>query len=488
MASPDLHVGLVYSPGLAPLLSPELGLVDIIEVEPQFFWRELHGRDGVLSSSEELEKLFGSPIPKLVHSVGCPVGGSCAADHRQLSLLRHAVANLKPLWVSEHLSFTRVRMGGTPVHPLFLLPPLQTEQGVAQADNSIRALKHTLEAPLAIETGVSYLSPLAGELADGEFIARVAEAADCGILLDLHNLLANERNGRQSAKDVLARLPLERVWELHVAGGYEEDGYWIDAHSGPADAAVLELLEYVLPSAPNLRAVIFEVLPSLVYRVGLDQIAIHLKQLKSICMRSRSAEFSRGAAIRRVAPSPTVSATPVEPLNNVSPVEWERTLVNLVLGRPGTGTLPNLGVDPGIEIYKNLVKSFRRGMVSDALTMTIRLLILQRGVSFVDALFEEYWAANTPEPFTSTEARGFAQFLSEKNLPIPYLADILKIECATLIARVEQHDATATVAVEPRQLLSALGAGHLPTAIESGCYELEILAEKMAGASYFCSH
>jgi hypothetical protein len=30
---------------------------------------------------------------------------------------------------------------------------------------------------------------------------------------------------------VLAELRLERVWEVHPAGGEELDGYWLDAHS-----------------------------------------------------------------------------------------------------------------------------------------------------------------------------------------------------------------------------------------------------------------
>ena len=47
----------------------------------------------------------------------------------------------------------------------------------------------------------------------------MADAADCGILLDLHNVLCNARNGRQSVAAFCYTLPLKRVWELHLAGG-----------------------------------------------------------------------------------------------------------------------------------------------------------------------------------------------------------------------------------------------------------------------------
>jgi uncharacterized protein len=47
----------------------------------------------------------------------------------------------------------------------------------------------------------------------------------------LHNLWCNQLNGRQQVLDVLAELPLDRVWEVHLAGGKEMDGLWLDAHS-----------------------------------------------------------------------------------------------------------------------------------------------------------------------------------------------------------------------------------------------------------------
>jgi uncharacterized protein len=66
---------------------------------------------------------------------------------------------------------------------------------------------------------------------DGVFVGAVAESADCGILLDLHNVFANGVNGRQPVEDFLAQLPLDRVWEIHLAGGFDMEGLWLDAHS-----------------------------------------------------------------------------------------------------------------------------------------------------------------------------------------------------------------------------------------------------------------
>ena len=122
--------------------------------------------------------------------------------------------------------------------------------------------------PFLIETGLNFLRSRPGELSDGTFIASVADGSDCGILLDLHNLLANERNGREPVSDVLSDLPLERVLEVHVAGGFEFDGYYLDAHVGGPDRESLMLLADVLPCLPNVRAVTFEAVPESLAALG----------------------------------------------------------------------------------------------------------------------------------------------------------------------------------------------------------------------------
>ena len=162
-----------------------------------------------------------------MHSVGCPVAGLDNGLNEQRMALAESIRLLDPPWVSEHLSFDRYCDDGRQVHAGFLLPSIQSEESVALAARNLRRLQHLADRPILFETGVNYLRPWPGEMADGEFFAAVAQRADCGILLDLHNLFANERNGRQSMCDVLDTLPLDRVIEVHLAGGEWLDGYWL---------------------------------------------------------------------------------------------------------------------------------------------------------------------------------------------------------------------------------------------------------------------
>ena len=88
---------------------------------------------------------------------------------------------------------------------------------------------------------------------DGEFFAAVAEEAECGILLDLHNLYCNEKNGRSRLRDVLGAMPMDRVWEVHLAGGQEQGRFYLDGH--PIDAGD------VFETVGSLGVEVAEILP-----------------------------------------------------------------------------------------------------------------------------------------------------------------------------------------------------------------------------------
>jgi uncharacterized protein (UPF0276 family) len=241
-----------------------------------------------------------------MHGVGQPLGGSCDDPLDWQTPWGRCCRTLAPAWVSEHLSFNRFVEDGAGAAPVpgssgiaqtsFLLPPRQTAAGLAVARRNIERLQRASGGrAVAFETGVNYLQPRADELADGDFFATLAGQAGCHILLDLHNLWVNERNGRQPMEAVLAALPLDRVCELHLAGGAQLDGYWLDAHDRLADPALIERAAALIPRLPNLGAIVFEVLPAYIEGLGLDAIADQLDTLQAL-WRLRPAQRVRPAA------------------------------------------------------------------------------------------------------------------------------------------------------------------------------------------------
>jgi len=454
-----LGVGLVFSPKLLPLLREGDEVASVIEIEPQTLWQlsRTDLRRPYLLNGERLAELASLPQAKLLHSVGMPVGGSRPAEAAQVELVRSMTEALRPVWASEHLSFNVFRDGQGWASAGFLLPPRQVPATVAMAARRVRELGSALECPVAFETGVNYLSLQPGELADGDFFRSVAEEADCGILLDLHNLWANARNGRSPVRDVLAQLPLERVWEVHLAGGMEFNGYWLDAHCGAIPDAVLEIAGEWIPRMPNLGALIFEILDEHVAGLGLDGVARQLDKMRHIwALRPAREEMTLHW------PTTTERALDVASVDDSVRV-WENSLGALVIGRSPDGDTDDglfrrLSSDAGLDVLRQLVFDSRAGFVSQGLRQTMTLLLGNLGPAVVRGLLQEFMHNQSPELFVSAEADSFARFLKAKaqDLCVPYLEEVLGFEHALIRAVLHGECSTVTFKHEPSALFDAL--------------------------------
>jgi uncharacterized protein len=455
---PDLGVGIIHLPGLEPLVEAAQDLLDVVEIEPQTSW--YRSTRGYRERADALARVEELPYPALVHGVGFPVGGTHPPDPAAVALFAGTVARLSAPWCSEHLSFNRFTDGEREHGTLFLLPPVQTPAAVAVAAANIRRMQQAVGVPFAFETGVNYLRPQPGELTDGAFFAAVAEAADCGILLDLHNLWCNERNGRQPVLEVLAELPLERVWEVHLAGGQELDGFWLDAHSGPVPDDLMALAGTVLPTLPNVHAVIFEMGGPHLTPGSLPRLVDQLELIRGLW-------DSRGRS--SAAPGP-VARAPHPPTGLPAPADWETALGRAVTGAPGPSA------DPGIGVIRRIVQQARAGMVTEGLPRSVRLVLLAAGEARLQALLADFWSSASPEQFAGREAAAFGRHLLERAGDIPYLADTVSLELALLRAQEEDAAQEILLTADPARLLAALGAGTLPTPGPAGPYLVTVPA------------
>ena len=459
---PDLGVGIVYIPGIAQLIEDDGVAIDVIEVEPQTLWRRREERyepDG-----DVVGLISAMPQRKLVHGVGCPIGGSVPHEEEQVALFADSIRTFGAPWASEHLSFNRAYGDGGAFNAGFLLPPLQTRAGADAAAAAGRTLASRLPVPFAVETGVNYLRPRAGEMSDGGFVAAVAEGADCGILLDLHNLWANERNGRQPVLEFLNEIPLYRVWEVHVAGGFEYGGYWLDAHSGVMPEALLGLAAEVVPRLPNVHAIIFEMVPQALARTNVPALRRQFETLRAIWT-------TRGTRVERQ----STKASPVLVIDDVSPRQWQDTLGALAVGRQAIGSLAdNLAVDPAVPVFQKLVWQIRAGMIVDNLTLTCRLLMLSRGEQCLRRLFDDFFSLVMPEFFGSGESAAFADYLRDQHIDEPFLDDLLAYERAVLHVNLNGGTQVIRTRHDLNALVAALSDDRIPVGVEEDNFEVVV--------------
>lgn len=309
------------------------------------------------------------------------------------------VAALSAPWTSEHLSVQEDDEGGSLG---FLMPPRQPDVWIERVAAHVAQRQMLLDRPFAFETGVNYFRPQNNEMRDGVFFAEVARRADCGILLDLHSIWANARNGRQSVDALLADLPLERVWELHVAGGLSRNDYWLDAHHGATPEAVMAIARELAPHLPNLGAIIFEINPPTLADFGLRALRAELERLRLVW----ELRPSRGWIAPRVfGSSPGIVVA--------QDAAYAQQLVRgLAEARRGVRTGER---DPAFALYAELIRAGRLGVLTELLPDVVTTLLKTRGVEQTENLLDAYLDAVRPRLFGVEEASAFAEWLQRED-------------------------------------------------------------------------
>ncbi len=183
-----------------------------------------------------LEKVAES-YPVVLHGVSLSIGSTDALDVDYLRRLRQLADEVGAVWVSDHLCWTGVL--GVNTHDLLPMP--FTEESLQHVVERIRTVQDVLERPLVLENPSSYLEFTESTLTEWEFLARMADGADCGLLLDVNNVHVSAVNHGFDPYACLRALPAQRVVQIHLAGHTDRGTHLIDTHDQPVSEAVWEL-------------------------------------------------------------------------------------------------------------------------------------------------------------------------------------------------------------------------------------------------------
>jgi uncharacterized protein (UPF0276 family) len=198
--------------------------------------------------------LIRDAVPVLLHGIGLSLGSAEGLDPARLAHLARIVEAVRPPWFSEHIAFTRA--GGIEIGHLMPLP--FTREAVATVARNVATLKRAIPGvPVALENIAYTFTHPDSEMAEADFVRAVMEEADVHLLLDLENVHANSRNHGYDPIAHLEALPLDRVVEVHLAGGVTRDGEYADTHTRPVSEESWALLEWLAPRA-DVKAVIIE--------------------------------------------------------------------------------------------------------------------------------------------------------------------------------------------------------------------------------------
>ena len=202
------RVGLGWREPLAASIYTQPDEVDVIELIVDDYF---HAPPRALRSLRALAR----DIPTLCHGVTLGLVSVTQVESRRVESLARLIATIEPIIWSEHLAF--VRAGGYEIGHLAAPPRnLQTLEG---AIRNLRRIRASIGAPPALENIATLVAPPDSSMSEAEWSCAIAQAADCPLLLDLHNLYVNSVNFGIDPREHLRRFTLERVRIVHLSGG-----------------------------------------------------------------------------------------------------------------------------------------------------------------------------------------------------------------------------------------------------------------------------
>lgn len=170
--------------------------------------------------------------PVALHGVSMSIGTAEGLDPVYLQRLKALVNEIEPLFVSDHLSWSR--SGGFNSHDL--LPVPYTDEALDRVCANIDHAQEVLGRTLLLENPSSYLAFEGASMSEWEFIAAMARRTGCELLLDINNVFVSAANHGFDALAFLDGIPAERVRQVHLAGHSQGRDLLIDSH----DSAVCD--------------------------------------------------------------------------------------------------------------------------------------------------------------------------------------------------------------------------------------------------------
>jgi uncharacterized protein (UPF0276 family) len=180
--------------------------------------------------------------PVVLHGVSLSLGAVDPPPAAYLDALAALVARVEPAWVSDHLCWGS--FGRHYAHDLLPLP--YTEEALAVVVDHVGRVQDRLARRILVENVSSYVAFRHSTMAEWEFLAAVAERADCGILLDVNNVWVSARNHGFSPAAYLDALPAARIGQFHLAGHQDHGTHLLDTHDHPVPEPVWELYRHAV--------------------------------------------------------------------------------------------------------------------------------------------------------------------------------------------------------------------------------------------------
>ena len=202
-------------------------------------WLEIITDNYLIEGGKPLAVLesIRADYPVAMHGAAMSIGSSQGVDVPYLQRVKALADRIEPLWVSDHLCWTGP--GPEQLHDLYPLP--YTDESARHVITQIRRAQDVLGRRLVLENVSSYIRYRHDSASEWQFLAHIAQEADCLLLVDVNNIYVSSVNHGFDPLTYLHALPAHRVQQIHLAGHSDNGDHIIDTHDHPVAQPVWDL-------------------------------------------------------------------------------------------------------------------------------------------------------------------------------------------------------------------------------------------------------
>ena len=211
----------------------------ILQQRPAVDWFEIISENFMDSGGRPRYVLdqLAERYPIVMHGVSLSIGSTDPLNLDYLRKLKTLADQVRAVWVSDHVCWTGV--AGLNSHDLLPIP--LNDATLRHVVDRIRVVQDLLERPLVLENPSSYVTFAASTMSEWEFLTRMADEADCGLLLDVNNVYVSSVNHDFDPAEYIRSVPHERIVQFHLAGHTDRGTHLIDTHDNHVIDPVWEL-------------------------------------------------------------------------------------------------------------------------------------------------------------------------------------------------------------------------------------------------------
>ena len=189
----------------------------ILQNQPEVDWFEIISENFIDSQGRPRYVLqqIAERYPVVMHGVSLSIGSTDPARLRVPGQAQAAgpgdrrAVDLRPPLLDGHPRPQHARPAAGAVHRGDAAPRRRAGRA---------AVQDFLERPFVLENPSSYITFQDSTMDEWEFVTRMAEEADCGLLLDVNNVYVSSFNHDMDPDQFIRSLPHERIVQFHLAG------------------------------------------------------------------------------------------------------------------------------------------------------------------------------------------------------------------------------------------------------------------------------